>query len=64
MTVTRREHFGKLLEPGLRKIFYEEFNQLPSMIPRLYNVQSTSNPWEEDVNIGTLGEFPEFKGAL
>ncbi|HUM42715.1 MAG TPA: hypothetical protein PKI14_07190 [Fervidobacterium sp.] len=64
MTVARREHFGKLLEPGLRKIFYEEFNQLPSMIPELYNVQSTSNPWEEDVSIGTLGEFPEFRGTV
>ncbi len=64
MVTARREHFGKLLEPGLRKIFYETYDQLPSMINELYNVQTTSNPYEEDVSIGTMGEFPEFEGTV
>ncbi len=64
MATARREYFGKLLEPGLREIFYEQFNQIPSMISDLFNVNSTDNPYEEDVSIGTLGEFPEFQGTV
>lgn len=64
MAVTRREHFGKLLEPGLRKIFYETYDHIPSMIGELYNIQTTDNPYEEDVSIGTLGEFPDFQGTI
>ena len=64
MAVTRREHFGKLLEPGLRKIFYETYDQIPAIAGELFNMQSTSNPYEEDLSIGTLGDFPEFKGVV
>ena len=64
MATTRREHFGKLLEPGLRQIFYETYDHIPSMLPELYNVQTTENPYEEDVSIGTLGEFPDFQGSV
>lgn len=64
MTVARREHFGFLLEPGLRKIFYETYNQIPSMIGELFNVQTTGSPYEEDVSIGTMGDFPEFIGTV
>lgn len=64
MTVARREHFGKLLEPGLREVLYEVFNQQPSMINDLFSVQTTDNPYEEDVSIGTLGDFPKFEGTV
>lgn len=64
MTTARRELFGYLLEPGLRQIFYETYDQLPEMRPELFNVQTTSNPYETDVSIGTLGEFPEFEGTV
>jgi len=64
MVTARREHFGKLLEPGLRKIFYETYDQIPVMMNELYNVQTTSNPYEEDVSIGTMGEFPKFQGTV
>jgi hypothetical protein len=60
----RREYFGKLLEPGLRKIFYEEFGRTPSMIGELFATQTTDNPYEEDYSIGTLGEFPLFNGTV
>lgn len=64
MATVRREHFGKLLEPGLRQIFYETYDQIPSMIPELFNMQTTQNPYEEDVSIGTMGEFPQFEGTV
>lgn len=64
MSTLRREHFGKLLEPGLRKVFYDTYKQFPSMISDLFNVQKTSNPYEEDLSIGTLGDFPMFTGSV
>ncbi len=64
MATARREHFGKLLEPGLREIFYEIFDDTPKMYTELFNVQTTSNPYEEDVSIGTLGPFPDFEGVV
>jgi hypothetical protein len=64
MSTARRDYFGYLLEPGLRKIFYNEYNQVPSMIKEIFNVQSTSNPYEEDVSIGAMSGFPKFKGVV
>ncbi len=64
MPTARREYYGKLLEPGLREIFIEVFDQIPSMINEIYNVQTTGNPYEEDVSIGTMGEFPKFEGTV
>ena len=64
MSTARRENFGSLLEPGLRKIFYETYDQIPSMIAELYNVQTTSNPFEKDQSIGTMGDFPKFEGTV
>ncbi len=64
MATALREHFGYLLEPALRKIFYEVFDQIPTMIPDLYNTQTTGNPYETDVTIGTMGEFPLFEGTV
>jgi len=64
MSTARRENFGSLLEPGLRKIFYETYDQIPSMIAELYNVQTTNNPFEKDQSIGTMGDFPKFEGTV
>ena len=64
MATARREHFGELLEPGLREIFYETYDQIPSMINEIFSVNTTSNPYEEDVSIGTMGEFPKFQGTV
>ncbi len=64
MVTARREHFGYLLEPGLRKIFYETYDQIPTMLPDLFNMQTTSNPYETDVSIGTMGAFPKFEGTV
>lgn len=60
----RREDFQALLEPGLRKIFYDTFEDHPSMLPELFNMQSTSNPSETDASIGTMGDFPKFEGTV
>jgi len=64
MVTARREHFGYLLEPGLQDIFYEVYDQMPSIINELYSVQTTDEPYVTDVSIGTLGDFPKFEGTV
>ena len=64
MATARREHFGKLLEPGLTEIFYEVYDQQPLMYKDLFKIVQTDNPYEEDVSIGTLGKFPDFEGVV
>ena len=58
------ENFSDLLEPGLRKIFTEQFSQLPEMRPLLFNVQSADTSYEKDSSVGAFGDFPVFQGAI
>ena len=64
MTVARREHFGELLEPGLSEIFYNVYEQIPSMIPEIFSVQSSDKPYEKDLSIGAMGMFRKFTGTV
>lgn len=64
MSVARRENFGKLLEPGLHKIFNDTYQAVPQMLGELYNVQTTDQPYVEDVAIGAFGTFPKFTGTV
>lgn len=58
------EHFGDLLTAGFRKIFTEQFNQIPSMLPDLFNMQSSDKPEEKDSAVGGFGDFGEFTGTV
>lgn len=62
--VARREDFGKLLEPGLRKIFENVLKAQPEMRSEFYNMQTTDNPTEEDLSIGAMKGFPLFTGTI
>lgn len=64
MAVARREHFGELLEPGLSEIFYNVYEQIPSMIPEIFSVQSSDKPYEKDLSIGAMGMFRKFTGTV
>jgi hypothetical protein len=67
VSIARREYFGKLLEAGLRKIFYDVLGQASdkeSLISVLYSVQSTSNPDEQDVSIGGMAPVKKFTGTV
>jgi phage major head subunit gpT-like protein len=50
-------NFGKLLEPGLRKIFFETYDELPEQYTRIYNVQSSSKAREHDWGMGAFGDW-------
>lgn len=58
------ENFGDLLEPGLRKIFTEQYNELPSMLGALFNIQSSDTSYEKDSSVGSFDDFPVFQGQI
>jgi phage major head subunit gpT-like protein len=58
------EHFGALLAPGLTEVFWEEYSVIPSVIPLLYSVKTSSKATETDQGIGSMGLFPEFEGRI
>jgi len=58
------EDFPSLLEPGLRKIFTEQYNQMPEMRPMLYNAQSSDTSYEKDSSEGAFGNMDPFTGTV
>lgn len=57
-------NFGDLLDPRIKKIFYNTFDNLPSMKADLYDVQTSSDPYETWSEIGALGDFSEWNGQV
>ena len=60
------ENFGDLLDSRFRRIFDKEYeeNIKESMIPMLYNVQSTTKNYEMLSGAGALGDMQDFDGQL
>lgn len=58
-------NFGDLLDPRFEKIFFDQYNQLPTMLPELYTFVGTNNRndmrWSQ---VGTLPNWPEFNGTV
>ena len=53
------ENFGKLLEPGLRKIFFETYDELPEQYSRVYNMHTSSKAAEHDWGMGAFGDWEQ-----
>ena len=51
------ENFGKLLEPGLRKIFFETYDELPQQFPKVYNMHTSKKAAEHDWGMGAFGDW-------
>ena len=51
------DNFGKLLEPGLRKIFFETYKELPEQFPKIYNVLTSQKAKETDWGMGAFGDW-------
>lgn len=47
--------FGRLLEPGLRKIFMETYKELPEQYSQVFNVQNSNKAIETDLRMGGFG---------
>lgn len=59
-----QENFADLLEPGLRKVFADAFNRQPSMLPVLFNMQSSEKAVEHDLEMGDMADLEEFTGTI
>ena len=51
------KNFGKLLEPGLRKIFFETYDEIPEQYARIYNVNKSNKAREHDWGMGAFGDW-------
>lgn len=47
--------FGRLLEPGLRKIFMETYKEVPEQYSQVFNVQNSNKAIETDLRMGGFG---------
>jgi len=57
-------NFNTLLDPALKKIFFDEFEKGLDMIPQLFNVESTDTYEEVIASILDSGDLPEFTNSL
>jgi phage major head subunit gpT-like protein len=64
MGVVQSENFGYLLDPGLRKIFMDEYQQPGSLIDQLFSVEKSTKATEYDYSVGGLGDLEEFNGTI
>jgi len=65
MVVTESQ-FAEVIEPGLRQIFADEFNDLPqgSLIGPLYRMEQSDKANEDYLEMEDVGSVPEFNGTL
>lgn len=56
--------FGDLVDRRVTKIFYETYDQLPDYIPKLFNVQSSSDQYETVSGVGGFQDFSPFTGTV
>lgn len=51
------KNFGKLLEPGLRKIFFETYDEIPEQYSKVYNVNTSNKAVEHDWGMGAFNDW-------
>ncbi len=64
MSVIASENFGYLLDPGLRKIFMDEYGLPEGQVENIYGVEKSTKATEYDLGIGGLGDLEEFTGTI
>lgn len=50
-------NFGKLLAPGLRKIFFETYGEVPEQFSKIYKVNKSQKAKEMDYGLGAFGDW-------
>lgn len=64
MALVASENFGFLLDPGLRKIFMDEYNAPGTVSDQLYGAEKSHKAVEYDLGIGGMGDLEEFTGTI
>ena len=57
-------NFADLIDKRVTKLFYDEYNQLPSRISDLYMMEKSNDSFERWSEVGSVGDFPEFAGTV
>lgn len=52
-------NYGRLLEPGLRKIFFETYQEKPEQFSQVFKVQTSDKAIETDFRMGGFGLFDQ-----
>jgi phage major head subunit gpT-like protein len=52
-------NYGRLLEPGLRKIFFESYQEKPEQYSQVFKVQASDKAIETDFRMGGFGLFDQ-----
>lgn len=58
------ENFAELLDPGLRKVFRDEYDLPDSLLDQLYGVETSKKAVEYDYGVGGTGDLSEFTGTI
>lgn len=53
------DNFGKLLAPGLRKIFFETYGEVPEQFSKIYKVNKSTKAKETDYGLGAFGDWEQ-----
>jgi len=53
------ENFARLLYPGLRKVFFETYDEIPEQYPKIFNVLTSNSATETDYGMGAFGDWEE-----
>ena len=51
------DNFGKLLEPGLRKLFFEGYREKPEEFSKVFNVMNSKKAQEHDYHVSGFSEW-------
>lgn len=58
-SVVSSSNFQQLMFPGLRKVFYEAYDEVPEQFPQVYNVLNSRQAKESDFQIAGTGAWEE-----
>lgn len=58
-----RASFGDLLEPGMRKIFFDNYNMIPQKYQQIFNVLTSNKQDETDSSVSGFGQFDQIDEA-
>lgn len=58
--VHQENDFAPLLEPKLRKVFYETYDEIPSQFDKVFNIKTSKKAKETDYRIGAMKPWEMF----
>ena len=64
MAIIASENFAYLLDPGLRKIFMDEYALPEGQVDNLFGIEKSNKAVEYDLGIGGMGDLEEFTGTI